>query len=761
MIDVPMHARGSILWLCFLVAVASTAGAARQPVELAGGRTEIRLNSHVLEDLGISVHSSSEEPHTSPDSSAETEHEHESAAMEFSVLETSALVLALPDGSYRGPVSGYLVHAGGFELAWQDGLVSLAGFELHPGLPPNAFELRAADGSLVFVLDNPHAQPSGDGAEFLFMDMDLRFSKQLAVRLGRPDLEGLAVGEAHVRARTRSPLTPIDPGGLDGPACESGSLCQCDFGGPVDILLESISSVSEAYHDSERVAFAPSAKLQNVGTADVPWYRSIAPDGWAPFLDVGQHPFLVMHLYRTAGGRIRQVGRSDLKHAFFSGNTPPCNCQSDQVLYNDCTDLYGDSTNYNRQFLAPRDELTASTGEWTRIGSHFDGPSPDPQPDFRNHSSGDHGDPFEHRLSAAVADLQTPGADYRIEAWYLVQGDIDIYNSMGHRLVAPAFNGSWTFPFLDLGLTRGSVLDTWVDPLAPPAGAANVKITTAPDEGELQLAVVTSTLPSGFTHYEYALMNFDFDRQVDSFSVPLVPGTQVQNAWFGDVDATAGNDWTPTVGATDITWQAPVGSELDWGTLFNFAFDANAQPGADQATLGVFEAGSPTSVAAATVAPATLTPVSEIEVVLAGTGGGRVTSLPAGIDCAGDCIEILADGVALGLSATANSGSAFVRWEEAATTLSQDLGLDFSVAGDRDLMAVFDACAPNVTLPPEVVSSPAVFHACESLTAGTGFEVASDVIFRAGREVVLADGFTVSAGASFRAEILPEQSAVP
>ncbi|MCP4202735.1 MAG: hypothetical protein GY769_12470 [bacterium] len=743
-----MRSRRRLICLiaAFLTPVQLVAEARREPVELTGGRTEVRFNAHLLEDLGISL-----ERFTA------SEKADQPGLMEFRILETSVLGLALPSGSYRGPVSGFLSHEGGLEIDWQDDHVSLLGFELHPGLPPNAFELRASDGSLVFVLDNPHPQPNSDGSEFLFLDMDLRFSGQLAERLGRPELEGLAVGEAHVRTRrkARAQVPTHEP--LSGAEAGAG-LCAPDFNGPVDVLLESMSSVSETFHDSQRVALAPAVRLQNVGTADVPWYRSIAPDGWGSFTVVGQHPFLVMHLYRLADGRIEQIGRSDAKHAFFSGNTPPCDCQADQVLFNDCTDLYGASTNANRKFLAPREEITASTGAWTSTASHFDGPLPD---DLRGHDEADHLDPFEHRLSAAIADLQTPGAEYRLEAWYLVQGDIDIFNSMGHRAVVPTVGTPWTFPFADVELTQGSVLDTWVDPLAPPVGAAHVNITTNPDEGELKLAVKASVLPTGLYHYEFALMNFDFDRQIDSFSVPLPAGAIVQNAWFGDVDSDPGNDWSATVSAGSITWQAPAGNELDWGTLFNFSFDTNTQPGAVQVTLGVLEAGSPMVLTPTTVAPATLLPASEIEVALVGSGSGQVASLPGGIACAGDCAEIYADGVGLELSATATSGSAFLRWEEGAAMVSQDLVLGFAVAGDRDLVAVFDSCQADVTLSPQVVSSPAVFHACESITAGNGFEIASDVIFRAGQAIALGDGFTVAAGASFRAEILPEQSTVP
>ncbi|MFQ5524629.1 MAG: hypothetical protein ACE5GX_00075 [Thermoanaerobaculia bacterium] len=744
-----------VVWIALGVGLPAQ-GIAAPSIELSGGTTRIRFNDHLISDLAISVGAVTATPET------------RDGFMAFTISESSILGLASPSSSYRGPLSGRLAHEGGFELFWAPDRISLVGFELHPGLPPNAFEMRAVDGSLVFVLDNPHIQQSADGKEVLFQNMDLRLSGQLAERLGRPELEGLALGEAHIRAGVTN--REIDGSSAPG-ISRAGGTCVPDYGGPVDVLLESMTSVDEAHCDATRVALAPAVRLQNVGTADVKWFRSIAPDGTAPLNVVGQHPFLVMHLYRTFNGRIEQIGRSDVKHAFFSANTPPCDCQWDQVLFNDCTDLYGAGTNSNRRYLAPREEVTASSTDWAttwnKTGSHFDGPPPD---DLRGHDDGDHADGFEHRLTAPVADLTIPGASYRVEAWYVVQEDIDIFNSMGHRAVLPTPPvpppppdppGPWTFPFDDVSLTNGSALDTWLDPVAPPPNAANVTVTTNPDEGELKVAVIATQLPSGLTHYEYALMNFDFDRQIDSFTVPLPPGATVWNAWFGDQDGVTGNDWAATVNAGGITFSAPAGNELDWGIMYNFAFDANAAPGDLQLTLGVLETGSPMALTPTAVAPATLIPVSEIEVALAGSGAGQVTSDPAGIDCAGDCAEIFTDGIALELAATTAPGSAFVRWEEGAVRVSLDLVLDFAIGGNRDLTAVFETCQGDVALGPQTVETPTVFHACESLSAGAGFEVASEVIFRAGQLIALHNGLSVTTGNGFRVEIVPEQSASP
>ena len=40
----------------------------------------------------------------------------------------------------------------------------------------------------------------------------------------------------------------------------------------------------------------------------------------------------------------------------------------------------------------------------------------------------------------------------------------------------------------------------------------------------MHLAAVTTNLGGGSFHYEYALMNFDFERQIQSFSLPIGRG---------------------------------------------------------------------------------------------------------------------------------------------------------------------------------------------------------------------------------------------
>ncbi|MFP8881709.1 MAG: hypothetical protein VCE43_20720, partial [Myxococcota bacterium] len=66
------------------------------------------------------------------------------------------------------------------------------------------------------------------------------------------------------------------------------------------------------------------------------------------------------------------------------------------------------------------------------------------------------------------------------------------------------------------------------------------------------------------------------------------------NVEFADVDTNAGNDWPIVLDpGVAITWTAPNGNELDWGTLYNFAFDANVPAAAANLTVTALEAGAP------------------------------------------------------------------------------------------------------------------------------------------------------------------------
>ena len=738
----PMHRRLALAVM--LAAALGGGGAAAQEaagsLRLAAGETALEINRHLLEDLGIELRVRQ----TVGEAGGFTR-------AVFPVISPPSLRLRAPGASFEGLGGGALRHQGGFELSWRGGGASMVGFELVPaavsGWSTALFDLRAADGFVPFFLDGAHHQHLADLEQFVFLNMDLRLTEELARRIGRPEMAGLAVGSADVRTGLAEALAPHP---------ELGG-CVPDFAGDVDVELVDLYGLGEVHHEGGRVAMAASAKLRNSGTADVEWYRPIDPDGGGGPGVVGPHPYLAMSLYRLAGGALRQIGRADVKHAFYATNDD-CGCQGDQILYDGCTDLYAAVTNQNRTNLAPRHEVTASTGAWESLGSHFDG---DPVDDFRHHyGEGDHPDEFEHRLTVAEDDLMVPGARYFIEAWYVAANDVDLFNSMGRREVAPQLTTGWSFPIVDGGMTRGPAIDAWIDRASPPPGAAAVVLDTG--EGRVELAGAAAARAAGVHRYDYGLMNFDFDRRLRSLSVPLPAGVKLAGVTFHDGDDNAANDWQSTVTATEITWSTPAGAPalgaLDWGTLYSFGFEANAAPAAADptATMEVLEAGSPTQLTAASKGPgSSLAAVNRLDVAPAGSGLGTVVSTPAGIGCGPDCDELYAPGTPVQLTGTADPGSALIRWIEGGTPIgtadTQDTVLDM----DRSLVAVFELC--DRQLPPRVVTGPETFEACEVLRAGTGFEIAGtgDATLRAGGTIVLEDGFFVAAGGELTLEIDP------
>ncbi|MFQ5350260.1 MAG: hypothetical protein ACE5EG_07455 [Thermoanaerobaculia bacterium] len=728
----------ALLLVAALAVCAARAQEAAAPLRLASGETALELNRHILEDLGIE-----------PIIGQVVGEAGGFIRAIFPAAANPSLLLRAPGGAFEGLDGGVLRHRDGFDIVWQGGRVSLRGFELAPVAAPASrtalFELRTADGFAAFFLDHPHAQYLAQLSQLVFLNMDLRLTEEFARRLGRPQFTGVAIGSADVRVGLAGPPAPADRGA-----------CVPDLTGDVDVELTGISGLTEVHHDDDRVAMAPGVDLRNLGPADVEWYRPIFPDGGADPDIVGPHPFLVVSLYRLADGVLHQIGRADAKHAFFAANSG-CACAGAQILFDGCSDFYAAVTNYNRMNLGPRPEVTASTGSWQSQGSHFDG---DPVDDERDHfgEGSDHSDPFEHRLTAASDDLLTPGAQYFIEAWYVTPGDIDIFNSMGRREVVPGFNGSWSFPFNDISVTLGATLDAWIDPVAPPAGAVATVLDTG--EGHLELAAATAALPSGAYRYDYGLMNFDFDRRIRSFSVPLPAGVALASIGFRDGDLDPGNDWQGTVTATEITWSIPAGNPalgaLDWGTLYSFRFDANAAPTDPTATMDVLEVGSPNQLTAASKGPGgSLLAVSRLEVVPTGSGAGEVTSTPAGIGCRPDCDELYIPDTSVELAAAADPGSALIRWTEGGATLGTEETQDTVLDTNRSLVAVFELC--DRLLPAQTVTGAETFEACDVLRAGAGFAVGATGIatLRAGSAIVLDDGFAMAFAGELATEIDP------
>ncbi len=548
--------------------------------QITNGASAIRFNQALLEGLGVRI--------VDTQLTARTAHPQ---FLGFGIVAPAQMRFARPGGALDSLVDITLAHNGGVVLAVQGQRIDMRGFRFESA-GEGVLHLSTADGRILFTLANAHTYRDASAGQLYVMQMDLRISRWLAGYLGTPEFTDQIVGVVDV-------IADIQPAGEYAQVRPEAGECVADFGdGTIDLMLTQLDGISSLALEGTTVAFAPSAKLRNIGQNDVRWYWAIEPPGFnGP--NVGAHPFLAMHFYRITNDVLEQIAQSDLKHAWNTVNNN-CPCPSGQVMYVGCEDTYGVSNNGNQFYFGPREELNANTVEWTSLGSHFDAT---PVDDLRDHGvdSGDHG-VLDHRLTIDETQLQVPGAQYVVEAWYIAQGDTDILNSMAHRQVTQQKIGNtWSFSFADSQTTNGPAIDLWVSPDSTDSSERHTAHDTG--TGLLKLAVKVRDLGAGQFHYEYALMNLDFDRQVHSFAIPVLAGAAIENVQFGDGDADSANDWTGVQSAGLLTWSAPSGHALDWGTLVNFRLEANVAPATTAAALRPLESGANDNVATLTLAP--------------------------------------------------------------------------------------------------------------------------------------------------------------
>jgi len=557
-----------VVWtvLAFVVAAAARA---EERWDLSAPRVSMRLNAGLVGDLGIAL-----APAVPFDRDGYAAYE---------VGAEGRLVALAPGSIFRTIDLGELHLSGGPRLSWKGDATSLRGARLEPGAEPNTFRITGSDGTLLFLADHQHFAVDRSARTLRLFNMDLRLSAELAARLGEPRHEGLAVGVLEISA-----AAAIPPGAVEQPtgACASPNWGQPDN----DVALINLSAVGQVARGGGFVAIAPSAVLKNVGATDVPWISKFsAPQ---PPYNNDQHPFLVWNMYRVSNGSLQQIGASGLKHAFLTLNNA-CGCPSGSILWVNCEDVYSTGTNDNSGSLGPRSEVDAHSGIWRRCGSVFD-VNCDGAP---NSTPGFSGPDDPRRLSVLETDLQTPGAQYYVDGWYVVRDDVNIFNTMAYRSVTPTFGGaSWSFGPLGPH-TPGPVIDAWVDPKSPGPNADTRRVVTA--LGTLSLAVRATEVGGGRWRYDYALMNHDIDGWIRSLAVSVPPGAVVTNTTFHDADRDKDDDWTAQVDpAGELVWSSPLPYEvprpfaptvnrpgMGWGLLVSFSFEVDSAPTTPQGSL--------------------------------------------------------------------------------------------------------------------------------------------------------------------------------
>lgn len=546
--------------------------------ELTEPKVGIRLNLSLVRDLGLRV---------APAAPADKD-----GYGSWSIAAQGGMTAVAPGSIYRTVESGELTLRGGPDFSWKGDAVTLRGATLRPGLD-STFVITTRDGAPLFTADHTHVTVDREARTIRLYNMDLRMTPELAERMGESRHAGLAVGVLELNVAAAIPRGSVE--------VPDGACTTPNWGNPHgDVGLIGLTFGQVALGGGI-VAAAPSSVLKNVGTTDIPWQVKFSPP--QPPYNTDQHPYLIWNMYRLSNGVLQQIGISGLKHAFTTVNTN-CGCPGGSILWvgnGGCEDTYGVGTNNSTGSLGPRKELNPRTGVWQRCGSIFD-PNCD---NVQNTAPAFSGPADSRRMTMLETDLQTPGATYYFDSWYIVRDDVNIFNTMGYRQVNPVFGGaSWSFTPVT-SLTLGATVDAWVNPAAPGPNADNQRIVHA--DGHLTVAVRATDLGGGQWRYNYAVMNHDFNRKISSFSLPLAAGAVVSNVTFADVDRDPVTDWvnTATPGAT-IRWQTPpppTGQKsspaLKWGTLYAFGFQTNIAPsaaGALTARLGILDGGGELTV---------------------------------------------------------------------------------------------------------------------------------------------------------------------
>jgi hypothetical protein len=582
------------------------AGAVAEEIWTVGsGRISFHFNTNLMGDLGLTLVDIDETAESPSELKSSIEYPYYS----FQVSAASDLRFRV-DGNVvipNGVVGGALRHTGGVTI-----VDAVSGLQREirefvidhspatydgSGNMVSPFQLYLRDGAegspVTFYLDHPMFKIERVAEELAIYYLNLRIAPDWAAAMERPDLAGWYVGMAEVVVSAE--MTGGEPW--------DGSGHDPVYGGFLDVKLGILDSIQQVGHvgtfpdGTAGVSMATTAC--NAGDVDVPWEAPMDED----------HPVIAMQLYRLKDGRFEQIGVSYLKHGFFAlsnSQCTPCQNPSDGTYLGvGCSDTYGVNNNGDRRWLAPRDEVDPFIARWECIGSHFSGGVADC---VRRHTGSGH-DAVEHRLRVQDADLGDADATYYYEAYYVVEDDDLRHNNIGSRRCTVQWTGSvWDFDTPGGNpLVEGPAIERW--------GDVRTWASIGPNDGDVLLAVETTDLGGGGFHYEYALYNFDSEREIRSFSVP-VGSAAVTNMGFHDWDDEASNEWQVMLDGGVVTWETdtfasdPDANALSYGLLFNFRFDADAPPQDSQATLGMFKPGADgDEISAATKAPAAVVAV--------------------------------------------------------------------------------------------------------------------------------------------------------
>lgn len=599
-----------------------------------GGTVAVRLNENLLQSMGISIQGRAGMLPSDTARLTDGLKVRQAYGSElFALRESGSLQFRAERGSFVGFLGGSLQSRGGYNLTLKDGsTIALVDFRLRPNAKdPMQLDVVSGDGKVWFYIDKLMYELVRDNHVLAIYTADMRVAPALAKRSGHPEMANSPIADLEIL----SEITRQGGGGakdllgVPSPSHYHGEQVVGQAPGVVyqaDLFMQNISvarmrdSGVTGPGGSGKVVFAPSSTLKNnvnAGTATVtiagqgalgtssalwtawiPWHGKFSGT-FAPYNN-DQHPFLIWNMYRiNADGSIEQIGRSGVKHAWLTTNQ---GCASGEnfdshILGRSCGDTYSNGNNDANQDLSLRSEIIPATGQWGRCHSLFD-----PGCVGSNTNSSPTDDGYVRRMvvnEAQISNTVNPGASYLFDSWYLARQDINIYNSMATVTGTPTWSGSsWNFAGVS-NFKLGSVTDRWVENLPLNTVAQNSELVVA--EGHTKVAVRAIDLGNGQTTYHYAVHNLDFSRAqtvgaepnldvlsnkgFDRFRIALPAGVSVLANRFSDGDLNSGNDWTFSSAGGYLTWTAPSGASLDWGSLYLFSVTTNSAPVAGNSEL--------------------------------------------------------------------------------------------------------------------------------------------------------------------------------
>ena len=569
-----------------------------------GGEGTLELNAEYLGDFGLEV-------------IVDGELKSVRVSEDLIIQNLGSLSLLVPQGNFESFKDGQLSLTTNVVLRHGHRVVSLeqlvatgAKFDRNA-----AIHLADGQGRHLLTLTHLHVLAEQDEQILTIHNADVRATPQLAELLDLPVLVDVPLGMAWIDLNLHIP-----PGAdLSGKSPDSRGLSctgrpfwpQDDPTHIVDVGLINIGTV--AYQNRQpgtnRIKVAPSATLKSFGFGDAVWIPKFQSRLFYSFSPQDQHPFLVWNMYRIADGRIQQLGSSGVKHAFLTINSNcTIDCGSGNVLWPGCEDVYSSGTNNSNFNQGPREDVLPAEGLFFSAGSFFD---PDRTGDQTNDST-----TWQNRLMVDENELQTPDATYFLDSWYVVQYDIDIWNSMGFHEINPSPSGNgWSFGPLG-PFTEGPVLDQWIEfgSMSPLQAHESIVVASeTPDapypgnmpQGHLRVLVDAIETSPGVWRYNYAIQNFDFTRAINQLRIPLPDSAQLFDTFFysPEVDGVVGDDWTVSRDNDQLVFDAPANNHLRWFSLYNFEIETNAVPGSDEVRLIPAQAGFPSELSVEIIVP--------------------------------------------------------------------------------------------------------------------------------------------------------------